>query len=122
MSRVPFGRSRVESDRWVALGSHYGSTRSTASLGHEVRYEKGGVEGEGGWLRRAHSVPMPVVGSMDELNALIQAWDDADDRRRIGSRASRVGYDWASNGRCCGRCRLAHARTEGEIASQGMLR
>jgi hypothetical protein len=53
------------------------------------------VEGEGGRFRRNHCVPMPAVGTVDELNTLLEQWDDADDRRRIGSRASSVGHDWA---------------------------
>jgi hypothetical protein len=38
---------------------------------------------------------MPVVGSIAELNALLEEWDDADDRRRIGNRANSVGHDWS---------------------------
>jgi hypothetical protein len=38
---------------------------------------------------------MPAVDSVDELNALLEAWDDADDRRRGASRAMSVGHDWA---------------------------
>jgi hypothetical protein len=38
---------------------------------------------------------MPVVDSIDELNELLEHWDDADDRRRIGNRAASVGHDWA---------------------------
>jgi len=53
------------------------------------------VEGEGGRFRRNHCVPMPAVDSVEGLNALLEAWDDADDLRRIGSRASSAGHDWA---------------------------
>ena len=53
------------------------------------------MEGEGGRFRRNHCVPMPAVSSVDELNTLLEAWDDADDRCRIASRASSVGTDWA---------------------------
>jgi transposase len=95
VSRVLFGRSRVESDRWVAFRSHYGFDAFYCQPGHEGSHEKGGVEGEGGRFRRNHCVPMPAIGSVDELNALLEAWDDADDRRRIGNRASSVGHDWA---------------------------
>ena len=38
---------------------------------------------------------MPVVDSIEELNALLEAADDADDARRIGNRATSVGHDWA---------------------------
>ena len=53
------------------------------------------MEGEGGRFRRNHCVPMPVVDTIDELNALLEAADDADDARRIGNRATSVGHDWA---------------------------
>jgi hypothetical protein len=38
---------------------------------------------------------MPVVDSIEELNALLETWDDADDARRIGNRTTNVGTDWA---------------------------
>lgn len=95
VSRVLFGRSRVETDRWVAFRSHYAFDAFYCQPGHEGSHEKGGVEGEGGRFRRNHCVPMPAVASVDELNALLEQWDDADDRRRIGNRASSVGQDWS---------------------------
>ena len=95
VSRVLFGRTRVESDRWTAFRSHYGFDPFYCRPGHEGSHEKGGVEGEGGRFRRTHCVPMPVVDSIEELNALLQDWDDADDARRIGNRTMSVGHDWA---------------------------
>ena len=95
VSRVLFGRTRVESDRWTAFRSHYGFDAFYCRPGHEGSHEKGGVEGEGGRFRRTHCVPMPVVDSIEELNELLEAWDDADDRRRIGNRTNSVGADWA---------------------------
>lgn len=95
VSRVLFGRTRVESDRWVAFRSHYGFDAFYCQPGHEGSHEKGGVEGEGGRFRRNHCVPMPVVGSIEELNEMLEAADDADDGRRIGNRAMSVGHDWA---------------------------
>jgi Mu transposase-like protein len=59
------------------------------------RARKGGVEGEIGRFRRNHLVPVPVVGSLDELNAMVEAWDAADDDRRIGSRPHTVGEYFA---------------------------
>ena len=38
---------------------------------------------------------MPVVESIDELNAMLAAADDADDARRISYRTTSVGHDWA---------------------------
>ncbi|MQA17323.1 MAG: IS21 family transposase, partial [Pseudonocardiaceae bacterium] len=95
VSRVLFGRTRVETQRWVAFRSTYGFEAFYCQPGHEGSHEKGGVEGEGGRFRRNHCVPMPRVDSIAELNALLEAWDDADDARRIGNRAMSVGQDWA---------------------------
>ena len=35
------------------------------------------------------------MDSIEELNELLEAWDDADDARRIGNRTNSVGTDWA---------------------------
>lgn len=95
VKQVLFGRSRQENERWVAFRSHYGFEAWYCRPGHEGSHEKGGVEGEGGRFRRTHCVPMPVVDSIEELNALLEAADDADDKRRIANRANSVGHDWA---------------------------
>ncbi|OOK64944.1 putative transposase [Mycobacterium kansasii] len=95
VKKVLFGRSRQENERWIAFRSHYGFEAWYCQPGHEGSHEKGGVEGEGGRFRRNHCVPMPVVDSIDELNALLQAADDADDARRVGNRSTSVGQDWA---------------------------
>ncbi|MFZ1176546.1 MAG: IS21 family transposase [Mycobacterium sp.] len=95
VKQVLFGRSRQENERWVAFRSHYGFEAWYCQPGHEGSHEKGGVEGEGGRFRRNHCVPMPVVDSIDELNALLEAADDADDARRVGNRPTSVGQDWA---------------------------
>jgi transposase len=95
VKQVLFGRSRQENDRWVAFRSHYGFEAWYCQPGHEGSHEKGGVEGEGGRFRRNHCVPMPVVDSIEELNALLEAADDADDARRVGNRSTSVGQDWA---------------------------
>jgi hypothetical protein len=38
---------------------------------------------------------MPVVDSVEELNALLEAADEVDGARRISNRANSVGHDWA---------------------------
>jgi transposase len=95
VKQVLFGRSRQENERWIAFRSHYGFEAWYCQPGHEGSHEKGGVEGEGGRFRRNHCVPMPVVDSIDELNALLEAADDADDARRVGNRSTSVSQDWA---------------------------
>jgi len=95
VKQVLFGRARQENERWIALKSHYGFEAWYCQPGHEGSHEKGGVEGEGGRFRRNHCVPMPVVDSVEELNALLEAADEADDARRISNRANSVGQYWA---------------------------
>ncbi|QYN38808.1 hypothetical protein K1T35_17330 [Pseudonocardia sp. DSM 110487] len=58
-------------------------------------HERGGVEGQIGWFRRNHLVPIPEVDSLAELNAQVEAWDAADDARRVGSRPRTVGEMFA---------------------------
>lgn len=94
VKKVLFGRSRQENERWIAFRSHYGFEAWYCQPGHEGSHEKGGVEGEGGRFRRNHCVPMPVVDSIDELNELLAAADDADDARRVANRSTSVGQDW----------------------------
>jgi transposase len=96
VSRVLFGRSRSETDRWVAFRSHYGLEAFYCQPGQEGAHEKGGVEGEVGRFRRNRLVPVPDVGSLAELNAMIEGWDAQDDGRRIGSRPRTVGEHFAA--------------------------
>jgi transposase len=84
-------RSRVEADRWTAFRSHWGLAAFYCRPGIDGAHEKGGVEGQIGWFRRNHLVPVPEVASIGELNAMIDAWDAGDEARRIGGRARTVG-------------------------------
>jgi transposase len=54
VNRVCFGRTRIESQRWVAFRSHYGFDAFYCLPGIEGAHEKGGVEQEGGRFRRTH--------------------------------------------------------------------
>jgi hypothetical protein len=53
------------------------------------------VEGQVGWFRRNHLVPVPQVDTLAELNAMVDRWDAADDARRIGTRPRTVGEHFA---------------------------
>ena len=59
VKKVLKGRRRVESDRFVALRSHYLFASQFTTPGLEGAHEKGGVEGEVGRYRRNHLVPVP---------------------------------------------------------------
>jgi Mu transposase-like protein len=99
VSRVLFGRNRVESERWAIFRSHYGFESFYCTPGREGAHEKGGVEGEGGRFRRTHLVPMPVVSSLAELNTRLAEFDRRDDARRITGRPQTVGHDFAVEAR-----------------------
>jgi transposase len=96
VKRVLKGRRRVESDRFVALRSHYLFESEFTRPGIEGAHEKGGVEGEVGRFRRNHLVPVPAVASLAELNALLLKGCERDLGRRIVGRSVTVGEAWAT--------------------------
>ena len=96
VKRVLKGRRRVESDRFVALRSHYLFESQFTTPGIAGAHEKGGVEGEVGRFRRNHLVPVPAVSSLADLNMLLLAGCEADLPRRIMGRAEKVGEAWAT--------------------------
>lgn len=89
--RVLKGRDRAESDRFIALRSHYGFDSFFCAPGVNGAHEKGGVEGEVGRFRRRHFVPVPDTASMGALNELVEHGDVLDDARRVAGRAITVG-------------------------------
>lgn len=95
VQKVLLGRDRVETERFIAMRSHYLFDSFFCAPGIDGAHEKGGVEGEIGRFRRRHLVPVPKVASLVELNALIAAGDAADDRRRIARRVDTVGEAFA---------------------------
>jgi transposase len=95
VKKVLKGRRRVESDRFVALRSHYLFASQFTTPGLEGAHEKGGVEGEVGRCRRRHLVPVPEVADLAELNGLLLAGCEADLDRRIDGRPVTVRDAWA---------------------------
>jgi transposase len=94
--RVLRGRDREESERFIALRSHYGYDSFFCIPGKGGAHEKGGVEGEIGRFRRRHLVPVPDVASLAALNELIAAGDRLDDQRVITGRPVTVGAAFAA--------------------------
>ena len=95
VERVLKGRDRIESDRFIALRSHYGFDSFFCQPGIKGSHEKGGVEGEVGRFRRRHLVPVPRVASMAELNKLLAAGAAKDDRRFVAQRRITVAEHFA---------------------------
>jgi transposase len=85
------GRRRIESNRFVALRSHYLFSSFFCEPGQSGAHEKGGVEGEVGRFRRNHLVPVPEVADLAELNAMLRAACEADLGRRIAGREQTIG-------------------------------
>jgi len=96
VKKVLKGRRRIETDRFVALRSHYLFESQFTTPGLEGAHEKGGVEGEVGRYRRNHLVPVPELRDLAELNALLLAGCETDLGRRIDGRAVTVREAWAT--------------------------
>src|SRR6266702_1170169 len=90
------GRARVENLRWTIFRSHFRFEAFYCEPGLAGAHEKGGVEGEVGYFRRNYLVPVPEVDSLAELNSRIEAAEQAEDARRIGSRIRTIGQDFAA--------------------------
>jgi transposase len=86
VKKVLRGRRRVETDRFVAMRSHYLYESIFTTPGLEGAHEKGGVEGEVGRFRRNHLVPVPAVGSIGQLNLLLADATERDLGRQITGR------------------------------------
>lgn len=89
VKKILRGYEREQTERFIAFRSHWGfeSEFCTPGQGHE----KGGVEGENGYYRRNHMVPVPKVGNWEELNAMLLAGSQQDEQRLIGGRSLTVG-------------------------------
>jgi len=94
VKQVLKGRRRVESDRFVALRSHYLFEAVFCRPGLQGAHEKGGVEGEVGRFRREHLVPVPAVSGFEALNRYLYAGCLEDDTRSIGTCPDSVGGQW----------------------------
>src|SRR3954470_20079328 len=83
------GHRREETVRFMAFRSHwrFAAEFCTPGEGHE----KGGIEGEVGYFRRNHLVPVPAVADLEALNALLLAGCRADEGRVLDGRGETIG-------------------------------
>ena len=91
VAKVLQGRSRLETDRFIALRSHYGFESFFCEPGVRGAHEKGGVEGEVGRFRRRHLVPVPAVATLAGLDELLVEADAKDERRHVAGRPETIG-------------------------------
>ena len=89
VKKILRGYQREETERFIAFRSHWGFQ---AEFCNPARgNEKGGVEGEAGYFRRNHLVPVPQVKDLEELNVLLLEGCRADEQRRIAGKTHAVG-------------------------------
>ncbi len=89
VKKILRGHQREETERLIAFRSHWGF--ETEFCNPARGNEKGGVEGEVGYFRRNHLVPVPRVESLEELNQLLLDGCCADEQRRIAGKPQTVG-------------------------------
>lgn len=89
VKKILRGHQREQTERLIEFRSHWGFQ---AEFCNPARgNEKGGVEGEVGYFRRNHLVPVPQVANLDELNQLLLDGCHADEQRKIAGKPHTVG-------------------------------
>jgi len=94
VKKVLRGRKRVETERFIAMRSHYLFEAFFCLPGIHGAHEKGGVECGGGRFRRAHFVPVPKATGLNELNQSLFDACKKDDRRIIIGKNETIAADW----------------------------
>jgi transposase len=89
VKKILRGYQREQTARFIAFRSHwrFESEFCTPGQGHE----KGGVEGEAGYFRRNHWVPVPQAVDIAGLNRQLLAACRDDENRTIAGRTQSVG-------------------------------
>src|SRR5579863_4770163 len=89
VKKVLRGHQREETTRFIAFRSHwrFASDFCTPAEPHE----KGGIEGEGGYFRRSHWVPVPAAADLADMNRQLLAGCQHEERRVIAGREQTVG-------------------------------
>jgi transposase len=89
VKKILRGYQRIETDRLIAFRSHWGFR--TEFCNPARGNEKGGVEGEVGYFRRNHLVPIPYGENLEALNQQLLVGCRADQQRRIAGKPHAVG-------------------------------
>lgn len=98
--KVLRGRTRIEADLFTKLRSHYVFTAEFCLPGVKGAHEKGGVEGEVGYFRRNHLVPIPEVGDWGHLIDLCQLGALQEQERHLDGRPQSVAEAWEAERSC----------------------
>jgi transposase len=92
VKKILRGYEREMTARFIAFRSHwqYEASFCTPGEGHE----KGGVEGEVGYFRRNHWVPVPAARDLADLNAKLFADCRQDENRMVAGRTESTGLHY----------------------------
>jgi transposase len=91
VKRILQGYRREETARFIAFRSHWRFESVFCNPGIKHAHEKGGIEGEGGYFRRNHWVPVPQAQDLEDLNEQLLSACHDDERRRLSGRELTVG-------------------------------
>jgi len=89
VKKILRGSRREETARFVAFRSHWRFDAEFCTPAEP--HEKGGIEGEAGFFRRHHWVPVPVAADVEVLNQQLLAACQKDEHRPIAGREQTVG-------------------------------
>ena len=91
VKRILRGSRREETARFVAFRSHWRFEAEFCTPAEP--HEKGGIEGEAGYFRRNHWVPVPQADNIAALNRRLEEACQQDEHRRIAGHEQTVGTD-----------------------------
>jgi transposase len=89
VKKILRGHRREETARFVAFRSHWRFEAEFCTPAEP--HEKGGIEGEAGYFRRNHWVPVPEAEDVAEINRQLLIACQHDERRVIAGREQMVG-------------------------------
>ncbi len=89
VKKILRGHRREETTRFIAFRSHWGFQSEFCTP--DEPHEKGGIEGEVGYFRRNHWVPIPKARDLAKLNEQLLAACHQDEQRQIAGRSQPVG-------------------------------
>ena len=89
VKKILRGYRREETARFIAFRSHWRFESEFCTPGKA--HEKGGVEGEVGYFRRNHWVPVPAATDLADLNRQLLAACHADEQRCIAGHTQGIG-------------------------------
>jgi transposase len=89
VKKILQGHRREETTRFIAFRSHWRFASDFCNP--REPHEKGGIEGEAGYFRRNHWVPLPHARDLDDLNIQLLSACREDERRQMAGHALSVG-------------------------------